>query len=353
MWQTIRKYEYHFLWWGVFILYEVLVVGLASGGFGKPFDYCIHYPVNIALFYIHACFVFPLSLKHKQLVYTRLAALVLVEISIYVYINIALNYWSNGKFDTENLNPLYGYNMTSLYRSIYFIGFATGYYYINNYIREKNARMESERRELVSDLEKSKMREEFMDARNAYLKAQINPHFLFNALNYIFIKIRNDQPKTANSILELSEIIRFAVNSENGPDRIELSRELEQVKKLINLYSLIQTDQNNILLNIQQATVDLKFIPLVLLTLSENVFKHGNLGVKDCPAKIKISRDNEKLYIETHNLINTGLNKSGNNYGVKNIRQRLFIAYGDKAKFELATIGDIFVVKISINIKAL
>jgi two-component system LytT family sensor kinase len=330
-----------------------VVVGLASGGFGKPFDYFIHYPVNIALFYIHALLVLPVSLKDNKQVFVRLPLLVFMEIGTYVYINVALNYWSTEKFSLENLNPLHGYNMTSLYRCFYFIGFATGFYFVNKYIKEKNSRLEAEKRELLSDIEKGKMREEIKDARNAYLKAQINPHFLFNALNYIFIKIRNNQPTTANSILELSEIIRFAVDTGNGPERIELSREIDQVKKLIHLYSLIQTDQNNIALEIQHDVSDLKFIPLVLLTLAENVFKHGNLAVEKRPAMIKIFRDNEKLHIQTSNLINTGLNRSGTNYGVKNIKQRLLIAYGNKAKFDHILIEDIFVIKLSVDIRAL
>lgn len=353
MWQKIRRLEYHILWWGLFILYEVVVVALASGGIGKPFDYFIHYPVNIALFYVHACLILPMSLRDKRQVYIKLPILLLIEITIYVYSNVALNYWSTGIFSQENLNPVHGYNMTSLYRCFYFIGFATGYYYINKYIGEKNSRMEGEKRELLSDIEKGKMREEVKDARNAYLKAQINPHFLFNALNYIFIKIRNDQPNTAQSILELSEIIRFAVDSENGPEKINLSEEINQVKKLIHLYSLIQTDQNNIILEIQPDASDLKFIPLILLTLAENVFKHGNLAVEHCPAKIKISRDKEKLYIQTSNLINKGINKSGNNYGAKNIQQRLTIAYGERAKFEHRVMDDIFVIKLTIDIRAL
>jgi two-component system LytT family sensor kinase len=353
MWQKIRRLKYHFLWWSIFIIYEVVVVGLASGVYGKPFDYFVHYLVNIALFYTHACLVLPFVFADNRRIYLRLPTLLFIEICLYIYINVALNYWSNGKYSQEILNPLNGYNMTSLHRCLYFIGFATGYYYIKKYIDEKNSRLESEKRELVSDIEKGKMREEVKDAQNAYLKAQINPHFLFNALNYIFIKIRNDQPNTANSILELSEIIRFAVDSENGPDKIELSSEIDQVKKLIHLYSLIQYDQNNLALEIQDGVDDLKFIPLILLTLTENIFKHGNLAVENCPARIMIFTDKGKLHIQTFNLTNTGINRSGNNYGIKNIEQRLGIAYGENAKFEQILMEDIFIVKLTVDIVSL
>lgn len=353
MWQKISKLKQHILWWGIFILYEVLVVGLASGGFGKPFDYLIHYPVNIILFYTHAHVILPRFFQNNTNVYIRFPVLMVIEISIYVYINVALNSWSTGKFSQENLNPIHAYNMTSLYRGFYFIGFATGYYYVIKYIGEKNFRIETENRELTSNLEKAKMRVEVKDAQNAYLKAQINPHFLFNALNYIFIKIRHEQPATANSILELSEIIRFAVDSESGPEKIELSSEIDQVKKLIHLYSLIQTDQNNIELTIHQDAMGLKFIPLIVLTLAENIFKHGNLAVQSCPAKIKIHRDKQKLFIETSNLINTDINKSGNSHGIKNIKKRLSIAYGARASLEQLLMDDIFMIKLTVDLQAL
>ena len=323
----------HFLGWAIFIFYETVIIGLVSGYFGSVGNYVVHYSFNIFVFYFHAHYVLPIAVKPRNKSVWKVPLFIILEILVFVCV----------VFSTDMLLFKYTTIITFgvdshlflriSYRALFFIGFSTGYYYLITFIKERIVNDELEKLRLTNIIEQQRIQHELNVTVNAYLKAQINPHFLFNTLNFIYNNARKDSPIAAEAIMTLSEMMRYAIKSEKAEEYISIKAEIEQVENLISLHQLRQNDQLYIKFNYVLDEAEVKFIPLVLMTLAENIFKHGNLSKPAKPALIEVISDKGDLVIRTENLINEYNNYSSGKVGLENIRKRLFHVYGDKAMF--------------------
>lgn len=339
MFSFSKKTRIHLLAWAFFITYEVLVAGVISEKFGKIGAYVIHYFFNIQLFYFHAHILLDYVLKKKYLTWA-LPLFVGLELFAYVVIIYGLDYIAA---DFPNISGIVKTPFDKMYisratwRALYFMGFSTGYYFLVTFLKEKERTVALEKQRLHQIIEQQKMEQELGKAQNAYLRAQINPHFLFNTLNFIYNKTRKTAPVAADAILTLSAMMRYAVESSEDKGYILIEEEIEQVHNLIHLHRLRQNQQIFFDIEVHNQTRQLRVIPLILITLTENIFKHGNLSLAHHPASLKIYLANDTLFIETDNLINAIHNKSGLSKGLENIEKRLEHSYGNLASFSYTT----------------
>lgn len=147
---------------------------------------------------------------------------------------------------------------------------------------------------------------------------------------------------------------RFALEAEYSEKAPLLKDEIQHARNYINLWQIPKSGMLNINFQVEQAALAYPFIPLIILTLLENIFKHGNLSEPSDPATMDIFIRDEKLKIETRNLVNTGLNDSGLNLGIENIQNRIEAAYGLNSPCIFSSTTDRhFVTKISIDINLL
>ncbi|WP_165825359.1 sensor histidine kinase [Pedobacter yonginense] len=329
----IKKKRIHIITWTFFIIYEAIIAGLLSGRFGTLRNYVIHYALNITLFYVHAHYVLTFSLKDAKQVYWRLPLFLITEIGIYFFAIYGIEFLSikyGGYVSIKKFELSVSYFIGPLYRWTFFTGFATGYYFLINFFKErkKTAKLEQQRLNNIIQIAKSE---------NAFLRAQIQPHFLFNTLDFIYHNAREASPIAAETILSLSEMMRYAVDSNQEGEFILLGDEIDQVENLINLHQLRQNHSLQIRFDYDDEVRALKIIPLVLITLVENIFKHGNLNDMNHPAEIYIDQNDGNLTIETSNLANLKPNASGLNSGMENIRKRLAYSYHNLASFDYYT----------------
>ncbi|PWS33688.1 sensor histidine kinase [Pedobacter paludis] len=330
IWTWMIDKKVHIISWIVFIFYESIIAGIFIGKFGTFQNYVIHYSLNIALFYIHAEVVLTSSLKKPKQAYWKLPIFFILEIIVYFSILYGVEWLSvkySGYVGIRKFEFSVAYFIGPLYRWTFFTGFATGYYFLINFLKErkKTENLEQQRLNNIIQIAKSE---------NAFLKAQIQPHFLFNTLDFIYHNARESSPIAAETILSLSEMMRYAVDSNQDGEFISLGNEIEQVENLINLHQLRQNHSLQIRFDYDDEVKDLKIIPLVLITLVENIFKHGNLNNLNHPAEISINQNDHTLIIETSNLANLVPNKTGLNSGMENIRKRLAYTYNNLATFE-------------------
>lgn len=324
----IRK-KNHFIAWTIFMLYEAIIVGLLSGRVGSLKDYAIHYALNISLFYFNTHIVLINSLKHPKQAIWRIPLLIILEIITYLFAIYLIEYvmvnFNNFK-SVDTFEFTIKYFAGPLYRCSYFIGFSVGYFYILTFIKERKKTEELEKQRLNNLIQIAK-------SENAFLKAQINPHFLFNTLDFIYHNTRESSPVAAETILSLADMMRYAVDSDSDGEFITLGDEIDQVENLINLHQLRQNHSLQIHFDYGDEIRSQKIIPLVLITLVENIFKHGDLSNHSQPASINLELDSDTLILETSNLISTIQNSNGLNSGMENIKKRLNYAYGNRASF--------------------
>jgi two-component system, LytTR family, sensor kinase len=334
--QFIGSYQVHFLAWALFIAYEILVIGILTGTFGSFLDYAVHYAVNILLFYVFAALVLPWCLQSSKKNRWFLPFLIVLLIFSYVGVIYGLELLLTRHLGVSLTRPLVmdqSYLLRATWRCIYFMGFATGYYFLVTSLRERQRAELAEKQQLHHIIEKQRLEHELVQAQHAFLKAQINPHFLFNTLSFIYNSVRKTSPPAAEAVLSLSEMMRYALQNEDPQQEFWLGEEIEQVEHLIRLHQIRHDYRYYITLNWCQAVAKVKLIPLVLLTLAENMFKHGELNREDSPAVIDIQLKGDVLHITTANRLRTAP-LAGCGIGLSNLHLRLHHVYGKKAALQ-------------------
>jgi len=180
------------------------------------------------------------------------------------------------------------------------------------------------------------------------LKGQINPHFMFNSLNNIRGLMLEDVEKSRDMLTKLSEMLRYSL-TKNDINAISLEEELEMVENYIDLSKIQFEDRLSFVKDINPKTLTIPIPPMIVQLLVENAAKHGISNLKDggtITLKTDITKD--QLSIQVTNTGKLHLDKDSTQLGLKNIRQRLRLLYGDKAIFSLEEVEDDVVANIKI-----
>ncbi|MBK0381288.1 sensor histidine kinase [Mucilaginibacter segetis] len=166
-----------------------------------------------------------------------------------------------------------------------------------------------------------------------FLRSQINPHFLFNALNTLYgTALQENAERTGEGIQRLGDMMRFMLQ-ENMQDKISLTREIDYLDNYISLQKLRTQASNDIIIDtqIEDHILGLQIAPMLLIPFIENAFKHGISLREPSHIKITLQTKEDTLYFDVHNSIHKKLendperDKSG--IGLINVRQRLQLLY--------------------------
>jgi len=185
-----------------------------------------------------------------------------------------------------------------------------------------------------------------------YLKAQINPHFLFNTLNNLYSSaLKNNDNETANGLTKLSEIMRYMLNDVNE-NEIALNKEIDYLKSYIELQKLRFSENDDIVISfdIQGNTSEVKIPPFLFIVFVENAFKYGINFKKPSFIKIRfeISKNDLKFNIRNSVHHNNDMHQKG--VGLKNIKERLLLLYRDNHRLEITNENNTFNVDLEINL---
>lgn len=181
---------------------------------------------------------------------------------------------------------------------------------------------------IKKDIQLSQSRHE-LDA----LKAQLNPHFLFNCLNYLYgTALREKAGQTAEGIDELSEMMRYTISGIHQ-NTVPLQNEIDFIAHYLKLQQARLPQKDSIKVNIvlPQQVPALQIAPLVLVPFIENAFKYGISMDEPCFVEIKISIDDTTLNMAAGNsIVAKPIEITGNNTGIKNTLKRLSLLYPGK-----------------------
>lgn len=187
--------------------------------------------------------------------------------------------------------------------------------------------------------ESLELENKILEAESKALKAQINPHFLFNTLNNIYSLSQLDTDKTGDAILKLSDILRYVTYDANEK-RVSLSQEIDHIESFIQLQLLRDEDSSNISISIDIKDQQQQISPLLLIPFIENSFKHGNHHDKENGwIKISLSATKDKLTLISENSITTNIFKKDKvgGVGMENVRRRLELLYPKKHELIIRT----------------
>jgi two-component system LytT family sensor kinase len=349
----LRPLISHISAWGLFILYELGAVYCVTGKIANLKDSLVYYLLNITLFYVNAYVVFDFSFSRFRRHYLALTILFLLELVIYLSLKYAIDYKvSSFRLPAYNFSFIGKYVYVNIWRGLYFIGFSTIYWLVRRTIAFRQAINEAEKQQLLLSRQKAEIEKNLAEIKYAYLQQQINPHFLFNTLNFVYNSVYKYSAEASECILQLSEILRYSLEDHDENGQTDLENEMEQVQNFISINRLRYDYDLFIDIEMSGEIGGQKIIPLALLTLVENIFKHGNLKSTVNPAKISLNVDQEKvLKFNTWNLKKAQANfKRKKSIGLQNTIKRLQYAYGSRFRLTINDQEESYGVELEISL---
>ncbi len=193
------------------------------------------------------------------------------------------------------------------------------------------------------------LQQEKTTAELAFLRSQINPHFLFNTLSFLHTEAFQRDPELANTILKVSDILRYSVESTKEGKR-SVAQELQLINNYIAIfrkrfdgrcYVDLQVDGEG-----QQQLVE----PLLLIPFVENAFKHGMFSDSEHPIQIKLQLAIHSLTFTISNRIKRQTKDPSSGIGIENVRRRLEVLYPEKHQLDISTSNDDFKVVLSLQL---
>lgn len=180
----------------------------------------------------------------------------------------------------------------------------------------------------------------------AFLKSQVDPHFLFNTLNSLYaVALEENSSATADGIAKLGTLMRYNLHDSQS-EFISLRKEIEYIEKYVDLQKLRTTEKNTIQFNVEidDTLLDQKqVIPMLLIPLVENAFKYGVSPTEETTISIQLKAEKEKLVLDVENTIIQNINpENSTGVGINNLKERLQLLYPDKHSLNSKKKGNTF-----------
>lgn len=196
------------------------------------------------------------------------------------------------------------------------------------------------------------LRFEKLNTELKFLKAQINPHFLFNTLNSIYSLSLTRAATVPDAILKLSGIMRYTV-SEADKAYVGLKDEIDYISNYIKLQRLRMTDEMKLSFEVQGEAGNLAIAPFLLIPFVENAFKYGVNAESNSDLKIKLTISNDIILLTVHNrkVFMRADQDKGTGIGIATTKQRLEHIYPDKYSLKIEDNGEEYNVSLTINLR--
>lgn len=203
------------------------------------------------------------------------------------------------------------------------------------------AKTEAERKEATNFKLKTELQ---------HLHYQLQPHFFFNSLNNIYSLVDISPNQAKKSIHSLSKLMRYMLY-ETNLELVPLSKEIEFLKKYIDLMKLRVSDKTIVTHNFPENETGIQIAPLLFISLIENAFKHGVSATKESSIDIGMSCTNGVVVftVKNNNFPKKTDDKSGSGIGLKNLEKRLTLLYPNKFNFNSSLQGESFIVSLKID----
>ncbi len=192
-----------------------------------------------------------------------------------------------------------------------------------------------------------------------FLRSQINPHFLFNALNTLYASaLIEDADKTADGIQKLGDMMRFMLH-ENQLPLIPLSREIDYLRNYLDLQMLRFGSQANLELeiNIQDSGCHGDIAPMLLIPFVENAFKHGISAKEKSWIRLNLRCITGSVHLDLVNSVHpekpvAEKSREESGIGLENVKSRLSLLYPDRHQLNIVTNDSDYFVHLSVQIQS-
>lgn len=331
---AINKMAWHVFAWATYTAVGIAVFGYRMGLKNAVPETLISFSISALIFYSHY-YVLKWTLGKKRRVRYVVSLIILLGVNFLLKLLFFTVLYSN--VFNQPASSTTGISIVELFlsftwQSITFFLFSAGYWFADELLKRIKLAHESDKLKL----------------ENAALRAQINPHFLFNTLDSFRIESKSILPEMSMSIASLIELLRsaFATPDDNG--LVDLNKEVKVVDSLVNIYRrrfpYLQLQYRK---DIPQENI-FKIPPHVLLTFVENAFKHGDFTDSVKPLRIDLSASKKGLELRTFNKKDLGIKDDSHGIGMNYIVHQLENCYSGRYKLSVQDTEDEYNVNLKI-----
>ena len=289
------------------------------------FVYTLLFHISLVLVvYIHLRLLLPLVIRRKP-IFTYLVGTIVLFIAA-VFLN---------EFTFTHLSDLVfpGYYFVSAFTRGEIALFIGLYLILTTSLKFSKSWMALQRTRL--ELEES--RRTNIETELMALRSQVNPHFLFNSLHSIYALALEESKDTTKMILQLSNVLRFMLYEADKP-AINLAREIHCIDEFVALQRARVHEQASIKWESKNSCADIEIVPLLLMPLVDNTFKHGQAGEKT-DISMHLNCEGGELTFETNNYIPqpmaTDQSDRPGGIGLVNVRRRLQLSYPERHELKI------------------
>ncbi|MCX2429857.1 sensor histidine kinase [Pedobacter sp. GR22-10] len=334
----MKNIKWHVAFWGTYFIAVYIIDSLLDKDSTLLKEIIFFLSQNILLFYSLYYCLKKFSTKSKFDVLISVCRIVVILV-IWICIRYAIRYYFLARF----FQPEYGMLPFEQWFPTCFVWIINCFFYSFAYFLLRS--ILQKQRDLMTMQD-----EKYMEETSA-LRAQINPHFLYNTLDMLYAKARVKDRELSEAILLLADVMRYSIKPDGYSRMTNLTEEIEHLENVIKINQLRYNQTLHLDFNIKGETENVKIVPLVLITLLENVFKFGDLNDPEHPAKVQLEvKLNHTLVFVTTNKIRIGPKELTSGMGISNTIKRLKRVYGTGFTFLNEKDETMFKTQLSINL---
>lgn len=338
--QSTKHILLHIAGWIFFLLTTVLILNDPNEGLLKLFlDGGVTAMIIATLllmgvfFYVNRFFLVPdLFFQRKYFLYASSVFLfVVVIMALPLVMRIIF-----GSFDLQPGQHLINHLLSTALLFMMVFVVSTSAPVIKRWVDAENSAIELENQRLSAEL--------------SFLKSQVNPHFLFNTLNNIYALSVNHDPVASESILKLSQLLRYLLQ-EAQSESVSINKEIEHLKQYIDLQKLRLTKMVAVDFEVSTDSSAFNIAPLLLLPFVENAFKYGISAHQASKIEISLRFKESVFEFSVKNSMNSGALAEviSTGIGVENVRKRLELSYPGNFELEIKNSGQSHQVNLKIT----
>jgi two-component system, LytTR family, sensor kinase len=227
-----------------------------------------------------------------------------------------------------------------------FYNFSIALFYLAFYVALQLSKEWYFQREVIRQMELDKVTSEL-----EYLKAQINPHFVFNSINTIYFQIDKENVAARESLSAFSEMLRYQLYECNGTE-IPIEKEILYLKNYIALQRMRKDEKYTITFSVGEQVKGFTISPLLIIPFVENAFKYVSHHPDKNEIRIQLDKQENQLMLSVFNTKETKTSVNGHSgIGLKNVQRRLELVYKDRHNLAIDNRADAFEVNLSLQVE--
>jgi len=350
--KTLYIFFTHLVLWLLYVGISLLVYFFsAAKSVIIVYETIITFAIGATVFYTNSEWVLPRFFEKKRYVLFTVAITGLFVYNLLVRYLFAfrIDPYLLGRPSSLDAMPFLNFFVQAAWWWFQAVILSFGYWFSKVSIkREREIRLTRE--EIVKkQTEQMNLMQEKLELENAFLRAQINPHFLFNTLGYFYNKVENTHPDVAAGIVALTNIMRSSIKKNDVDGLVPLEEEIENIEHLISIYRLRFNNRIHIRFERSGEAAPLRILPHILITLVENAFKHGELHDAHHPLQMQLGITGHTVKFRVHNKKRIGPREISNGIGLDYVQRHLESVYRDRHEISIDNSGDFYSLFLAID----